>query len=57
MAFCHAAERLGDEFPILAKPYQITDLNRALTSLLGSPSEAPIDLGAARNARASKAGA
>jgi PAS domain S-box-containing protein len=52
--YSQAAERMGDEFPILTKPYQIADLSRALSSLLGpmEDPDAPIDLGAARRARA-----
>jgi PAS domain S-box-containing protein len=48
--YSKAAETLGDEFPILTKPYQIGDLSRALASLLGAPiePEPAIDLAAAR---------
>ncbi|MGE5567103.1 MAG: PAS domain S-box protein [Parcubacteria group bacterium] len=32
--YSQAAERLSDEFPILAKPYQVTDLSQAVGALL-----------------------
>jgi CheY-like chemotaxis protein len=54
--YSQAAERMGDEFPILTKPYQIADLNRALTQLLGSPDapDAESDLEAERQPAASQ---
>jgi hypothetical protein len=32
--YSQSAERVGDEFPILHKPYEMADLNRALGALL-----------------------
>jgi len=35
--YSEAAARIGDEFPILRKPYKLADLNRAITGLLSRP--------------------
>jgi CheY-like chemotaxis protein len=32
--YSEAAERMADEFPILAKPYQLADLSRAVNTVL-----------------------
>ena len=58
--YSKAAEGLGDEFPILRKPYKLADLNRAIGALLGpegDPGEDNadgklVDLQAARSRRA-----
>ena len=35
--YSEAAARIGDEFPILRKPYKLADLNRAISGLLVRP--------------------
>ena len=58
--YSKAAEGLGDEFPILRKPYKLADLSRAIGALLGpggDPGKASadgklVDLQAARDRRA-----
>jgi PAS domain S-box-containing protein len=35
--YSEAAARIGDEFPILRKPYKLADLNRAIARLLARP--------------------
>jgi PAS domain S-box-containing protein len=35
--YSEAAARIGDEFPILRKPYKLADLNRGLSALLARP--------------------
>ncbi len=58
--YSKAAEGLGDEFPILRKPYKLADLNRAIGALVGpegDPGEDNadgklVDLQAARSRRA-----
>jgi CheY-like chemotaxis protein len=35
--YSEAAARIGDEFPILRKPYKLADLNRAIAGLLARP--------------------
>jgi hypothetical protein len=51
-------ERLGDEFPILRKPYKLPELNRAVSALLAPPPEPHDDklitLDTARRARAGR---
>jgi len=50
--YSEAAERIGDEFPILRKPYKLADLNRAIAGLLaGRPEAELVNLDAARRAR------
>jgi PAS domain S-box-containing protein len=39
--YSEAAARIGDEFPILRKPYKLADLNRMLSGLLARPPEPP----------------
>jgi PAS domain S-box-containing protein len=50
--YSEAAERIGDEFPILRKPYRLPELNRALASLL-KPKVVSLEM--ARKVRAPKA--
>ncbi len=52
--YSEAAARIGDEFPILRKPYRLADLNRAIATALGRSAVDRgqlVDLGAARRAR------
>jgi len=52
--YSEAAARIGDEFPILRKPYKLADLNRAIARSLGTSSakdDKLVDLEAARRAR------
>jgi PAS domain S-box-containing protein len=52
--YSEAAERIGDEFPILRKPYKLADLNKAIASLLARPPSAVaklVHLDEARRAR------
>jgi len=55
--YSEAAARIGDEFPILRKPYKLADLNRAIAGLLARP-PAPVaelvSLADARRARGKK---
>jgi PAS domain S-box-containing protein len=52
--YSEAAARIGDEFPILRKPYKLGDLNRAIGERLASrlPVGELVDLQSARRARA-----
>jgi len=53
--YSHAAERIGDEFPILRKPYNVDQLGRAITALLNPPSDVTgklVRIDDARRARA-----
>jgi DNA-binding LytR/AlgR family response regulator len=53
--YSEAAERIGEEFPILRKPYQMAELSRAVGATLANARNAErklIDLAAARKARA-----
>jgi CheY-like chemotaxis protein len=54
--YSQAAERLGDEFPILRKPYRISDLNQAIGEALArSQNEGKlVRIDAARRARSRK---
>ena len=56
--YSQAVERLGDEFPILRKPYKLPELNRAVSALLALPADPGdgklVALEAARRARASR---
>ncbi|WP_082539672.1 MULTISPECIES: PAS domain-containing sensor histidine kinase [unclassified Caulobacter] len=57
--YSHAAERIGDEFPILRKPYNVDQLGRAITALLNPPSDANgklVRIDDARRARAAGSG-
>jgi CheY-like chemotaxis protein len=52
--YSEAAARIGDEFPILRKPYKLADLNRAIARSLETSSakdDKLVDLEAARRAR------
>ncbi|MBL8554265.1 MAG: PAS domain S-box protein [Phenylobacterium sp.] len=49
--YSEAAERIGDEFPILRKPYRLPELNRALAGLLKPK---VVSLASARKARSPK---
>ncbi|WP_165837073.1 PAS domain S-box protein [Phenylobacterium hankyongense] len=56
--YSQAAERLGDEFPILRKPYKLNELSRAVNAVLNGPTQ-PNDgklvaFDAARRARAAR---
>jgi CheY-like chemotaxis protein len=57
--YSQAVERLGDEFPILRKPYKLPELNRALSALLAEPPDPGdgklVTLDTARRARADRA--
>jgi PAS domain S-box-containing protein len=57
--YSQAVERLGDEFPILRKPYKLPELNRAVSALLSLPSDPGdgklVALDTARRARADRA--
>jgi PAS domain S-box-containing protein len=54
--YSQAVERLGDEFPLLRKPYRLPELSRAVNALLAQPPEPEdgklVSLGQARRARA-----
>jgi len=54
--YSQAAERLGDEFPILRKPYKMSDLNLAIGEALarGEADGKLVRIDAARQARARK---
>jgi CheY-like chemotaxis protein len=55
--YSQAAEGLGDEFPILRKPYKLPELNRAVTALLAlrpDPDGNLVQINSARRARASR---
>jgi CheY-like chemotaxis protein len=55
--YSQAAERIGDEFPILRKPYKMADLNQALSAVLaqaGSGAGKLVRIDAARRARAGR---
>jgi PAS domain S-box-containing protein len=55
--YSQAAERLGDEFPILRKPYKMADLSQALTAVLAKANAADgklVRIDAARRARAKR---
>jgi len=51
--YSEAAARIGDEFPILRKPYKMADLNRAIAERIGSTRDDGklVDLEEARRAR------
>jgi DNA-binding response OmpR family regulator len=52
--YSQAAEQLGAEFSILRKPYQMADLGRAVSALLGrggAPDPTLVDLASERQAR------
>jgi PAS domain S-box-containing protein len=57
--YSQAVERLGDEFPVLRKPYKLPELNRAVSALLAEPPEPGdgklVALETARRARAGRA--
>ena len=55
--YSEAAARIGDEFPILRKPYKLADLNRAVAERLATrlDDEKLVDLESARRARAPNA--
>jgi len=52
--YSEAAARIGDEFPILRKPYKLADLNRAIAERLAQRPQVAklVDLASARRARA-----
>lgn len=55
--YSQAAERIGDEFPILRKPYKMSDLNQALTAVMAKAQASDgklVRIDAARRARASR---
>jgi CheY-like chemotaxis protein len=54
--YSQAAERLGDEFPILRKPYRMSDLNQAISEALArSAADGKlVRIDAARQARSRK---
>jgi PAS domain S-box-containing protein len=55
--YSQAAERIGDEFPILRKPYKMSDLSQALTAVMAKAKSADgklVRIDAARRARASR---
>ena len=54
--YSQAAERIGDEFPILRKPYRMNDLGQAVTAVLAKPRDTGklVRLDTARRARARK---
>jgi len=53
--YSEAAARIGDEFPILRKPYKLGDLNRAIAERLAPKALGKlVDLEVARRARASR---
>ncbi|MEW5685154.1 MAG: PAS domain S-box protein [Pseudomonadota bacterium] len=49
--YSEAAARIGEEFPILRKPYRLADLNRGLARLLAPRQAALVDLEVARAER------
>lgn len=49
--YSEAAARIGDEFPILRKPYRLADLNRGIARLLAPRNGALVDLEVARAQR------
>jgi PAS domain S-box-containing protein len=55
--YSQAAERIGDEFPILRKPYKMNDLSQAVTAVLARSREDGklVRIDAARRARAGRA--
>jgi PAS domain S-box-containing protein len=54
--YSHAAERIGDEFSILRKPYSIEQLGRAIAALMTLSSDAKGKLVRLDDARRSRAG-
>jgi CheY-like chemotaxis protein len=55
--YSQAAERIGDEFPILRKPYKLADLSQALTAVLAKAQSTDgklVRIDAARRARAAR---
>jgi len=55
--YSQAAERIGDEFPILRKPYKMNDLSQALTAVMAKAAAGNgklVRIDAARRARASR---
>jgi PAS domain S-box-containing protein len=58
--YSQAVERLGDEFPVLRKPYKLPELNRAVSALLAQPTEPGdgklVTLDSARRARRARPG-
>jgi CheY-like chemotaxis protein len=55
--YSQAAERIGDEFPILRKPYKMSDLSQALTAVMAKAKATDgklVRIDAARRARASR---
>ncbi|MFC3069325.1 PAS domain S-box protein [Phenylobacterium soli] len=50
--YSQAAERIGDEFPILRKPYQMAELSHAVTAALAGAGDKLVRIDAARRARA-----
>jgi PAS domain S-box-containing protein len=55
--YSQAAERIGDEFPILRKPYKMNDLSQALTAVMAKARAGDgklIRIDAARRARAKR---
>ncbi|THD79396.1 MAG: PAS domain S-box protein [Phenylobacterium sp.] len=56
--YSQAAERIGDEFPILRKPYKMADLSRALSVLLAAAKASDaklVQIDVARRAKAKRA--
>jgi PAS domain S-box-containing protein len=57
--YSEAVERLGDEFPLLRKPYRLPELSRAVNALLARPPEPDdgklVPISRARRARARNA--
>jgi PAS domain S-box-containing protein len=55
--YAQAAERIGDEFPILRKPYKMADLSQAINAALAQAADADgklVRIDAARRARAER---
>ena len=56
--YSQAAERLGDEFPILRKPYKLNELSRAVNAILNGPTQPDdgklVAIDSARRARAAR---
>ena len=55
--YSQAVERIGDEFPILRKPYRLGELGRAVSALLNASRAAAgnlVPLDSARRARAAR---
>ncbi|MDE2488971.1 MAG: PAS domain S-box protein [Alphaproteobacteria bacterium] len=53
--YSQAAERIGDEFPILRKPYRLEDLNQALNAAMAQAHDGKlVRIDTARRARASR---